>query len=77
MTVTSETMTGEEIVDLCRRHTIFEWSAQAGQATKPAAPYQAYPGYQAPGQAAQSGGSVVEATKPVPPYQVYPGFRTN
>jgi taurine---2-oxoglutarate transaminase len=29
MTVISETMTGEQIVDLCRRHTIFEWSAQA------------------------------------------------
>src|SRR5437667_9924354 len=29
MTVISETMTGEEIIDLCRRHTIFEWSAQA------------------------------------------------
>src|ERR1044071_5439492 len=29
MSVTTETMTGEEIVDLCRRHTLFEWSAQA------------------------------------------------
>src|SRR5258706_10900634 len=29
MTVIAETMTGEEIVDLCRRHTLFEWSAQA------------------------------------------------
>src|SRR5499425_2946634 len=29
MTVTTATMTGEEIVDLCRRHTLFEWSAQA------------------------------------------------
>ncbi len=29
MTVTTETMTGQEIVDLCRRHTLFEWSAQA------------------------------------------------
>src|SRR5437870_11989241 len=29
MTVTTETMTGEEIVELCRRHTLFEWSAQA------------------------------------------------
>ena len=29
MTVTKESMTGEEIVDLCRRHTLFEWSAQA------------------------------------------------
>ncbi len=29
MTVTTETMSGEEIVDLCRRHTLFEWSAQA------------------------------------------------
>src|SRR5438309_3807949 len=29
MTVTTETMTGEEIVEICRRHTLFEWSAQA------------------------------------------------
>jgi len=29
MTTTIETMSGEEIVDLCRRHTIFEWSAQS------------------------------------------------
>jgi taurine--2-oxoglutarate transaminase len=29
MTDTSETLTGEQIVDLCRRHTLFEWSAQA------------------------------------------------
>ncbi len=29
MTTTSETMTGDEIVELCRRHTLFEWSAQA------------------------------------------------
>jgi taurine---2-oxoglutarate transaminase len=29
MTVTTESMTGEEIVELCRRHTLFEWSAQA------------------------------------------------
>ncbi len=29
MTTISETMTGEQIVDLCRRHTIFEWSAQS------------------------------------------------
>ncbi len=29
MTVTTETMTGAEIVELCRRHTLFEWSAQA------------------------------------------------
>src|ERR687887_2753160 len=28
MTVTTETMGGEEIVELCRRHTLFEWSAQ-------------------------------------------------
>src|SRR6266513_1739468 len=28
-TTTSETMTGEQIVELCRRHTLFEWSAQA------------------------------------------------
>src|SRR6478672_10469362 len=29
MTTISEHLTGEEIVDLCRRHTIFEWSAQS------------------------------------------------
>jgi len=29
MTVTGKSMTGEEIVDLCRRHTLYEWSAQA------------------------------------------------
>jgi taurine---2-oxoglutarate transaminase len=29
MTTNSENMTGEQIVDLCRRHTIFEWSAQS------------------------------------------------
>ena len=29
MTTTAETMTGAEIVELCRRHTLFEWSAQA------------------------------------------------
>src|SRR5437773_126915 len=29
MTLITETMTGEEIVELCRRHTLFEWSAQA------------------------------------------------
>src|SRR4029078_1306893 len=29
MTTTAETMTGEQIVELCRRHTLFEWSAQA------------------------------------------------
>src|SRR6187397_1845076 len=29
MTTTAETMSGEEIVELCRRHTLFEWSAQA------------------------------------------------
>jgi len=29
MTTTIETMSGEEIVDLCRKHTIFEWSAQS------------------------------------------------
>jgi taurine---2-oxoglutarate transaminase len=27
--VTTESLTGEEIVELCRRHTLFEWSAQA------------------------------------------------
>jgi len=29
MTTITDTMTGDEIVDLCRRHTLFEWSAQA------------------------------------------------
>lgn len=29
MTTITSTLTGEEIVDLCRRHTLFEWSAQA------------------------------------------------
>lgn len=29
MTTTTENMTGAEIVELCRRHTLFEWSAQA------------------------------------------------
>ncbi|MDX6614724.1 MAG: taurine---2-oxoglutarate transaminase [Blastocatellia bacterium] len=29
MSATIETMSGEEIVELCRRHTLFEWSAQA------------------------------------------------
>jgi taurine--2-oxoglutarate transaminase len=29
MTVTAETMSGSQIVDLCRKHTIYEWSAQS------------------------------------------------
>ncbi len=29
MTTLAETLTGEQIVELCRRHTLFEWSAQA------------------------------------------------
>jgi len=29
MTTTTDSMTGSEIVELCRRHTLFEWSAQA------------------------------------------------
>src|SRR6187431_455389 len=29
MTTTAETMTGEQIVELCRRHTLFEWSLQS------------------------------------------------
>jgi taurine--2-oxoglutarate transaminase len=29
MTTKTEAMSGEEIVELCRRHTLFEWSAQA------------------------------------------------
>jgi taurine--2-oxoglutarate transaminase len=28
-TTTTGTLTGQEIIDLCRRHTIFEWSAQS------------------------------------------------
>lgn len=53
---------------------LFTWSARAPQSTKPAPPYQAYPGYRAPEQAAQSAGSAAKATKPVPPYQEYPGY---
>ena len=29
MTTTAENMTGAEIVELCRKHTLFEWSAQS------------------------------------------------
>src|ERR671923_171442 len=29
MPVTTDTMTGQQMIDLCRRHTIFEWSAQS------------------------------------------------
>jgi taurine---2-oxoglutarate transaminase len=29
MTITSAAMSGQEIVELCRRHTIYEWSAQS------------------------------------------------
>src|SRR5215207_9208539 len=29
MSTTTANMTGEQIVDVCRRHTLFEWSAQA------------------------------------------------
>jgi len=29
MTTTAETLTGEQIVELCRRHTLYEWSAQS------------------------------------------------
>src|SRR6185436_5228591 len=29
MSTTIDAMTGEEIIELCRRHTMFEWSAQA------------------------------------------------
>jgi len=29
MTTTTDSMTGSEIIELCRRHTLFEWSAQA------------------------------------------------
>src|ERR1043165_6555578 len=28
MSTTAASLTGEEIVELCRRHTLFEWSAQ-------------------------------------------------
>ena len=37
MTLITETMTGEEIVELCRRHTLFEWSAHAAVDTIPVA----------------------------------------
>src|SRR6476469_8511286 len=29
MSTTTENLTGEQIVELCRRHTLFEWSAHA------------------------------------------------
>src|SRR4026209_3002742 len=29
MSTTTASLTGEQIVELCRRHTLFEWSAQA------------------------------------------------
>ena len=29
MTVTTEAMSGAEMIELCRRHTLFEWSAQS------------------------------------------------
>src|ERR1044072_459572 len=29
MSTTAASLTGEQIVELCRRHTLFEWSAQA------------------------------------------------
>src|ERR1044071_7507595 len=29
MTVATESISGAEIVELCRRHTLFEWSAQS------------------------------------------------
>ena len=29
MSTTATRLSGSEIVDLCRRHTLFEWSAQA------------------------------------------------
>ena len=29
MSTTTASLSGEEIVELCRRHTLFEWSAQA------------------------------------------------
>src|SRR5258707_13143402 len=37
MTMTAETMTGEQIIELCRKHTIFEWSAQAAVTPIPVA----------------------------------------
>ena len=36
-TTTAETMTGEQLVELCRRHTIYEWSAQAAVTPIPVA----------------------------------------
>lgn len=56
---------------------LFEWSAQAPEATKPAPSYQVYPGYRAPEQAAQSAGAGLQQAKPVPPYQQYPSLHTN
>ena len=29
MSTTTEHLTGEQIVELCRKHTIFEWSVQS------------------------------------------------
>ena len=37
MTAITESMTGEQIVDLCRRHTLFEWSAQSAVTPIPVA----------------------------------------
>ena len=28
-TLTTPTMSGQEIVDLCKKHTLYEWSAQS------------------------------------------------
>src|SRR5216110_419592 len=37
MSVTATSLSGKEIVELCRRHTIYEWSAQAAVAPIPVA----------------------------------------
>ena len=37
MSANNETMSGDEIVDLCRRHTLFEWSAQSAVVPIPVA----------------------------------------
>src|SRR5260221_3855396 len=37
MSTNNETMSGDEIVDLCRRHTLFEWSAQSAVVPIPVA----------------------------------------
>src|SRR5436189_278525 len=42
MTVTTESFSGAEIVELCRRHTLFEWSAQSAVDPIPVERYRSY-----------------------------------